>query len=174
MGLPNAVTSQLGELVVNKITLSCLPITPTALEFKSTGSAPLLSDVTALNGEVLSRSGANTLSAGYDDGMDAQIIKGSEAIIVNCSNLPLSKTCLNIKIVMHLEGIKSLATSTLLVPPMEKPVQIPPISFEKILTKVVNSDSIKLLPSYIGEGVRGYAGGGPLGALTAVFNKLGI
>lgn len=80
-----------------------MPITPTAFEFKATGSAPLLSDITMINGEIVSRLGGQIST--YDDGMDAQIVKGTEAIIINCTNLPPSSSCLSISIIMHLEGV---------------------------------------------------------------------
>lgn len=49
-----------------------------------------------------------------------------------------------------------------------------PIKFERLRSKSVLEDAIRLLPAYVTAGVSGYAAGGPVGALTAMFAKMGL
>lgn len=49
-----------------------------------------------------------------------------------------------------------------------------PVKFERVRARTVLDDVIQILPAYAMTGIQGYAQGGPMGALTSMFAKLGL
>jgi len=108
------------------------------------------------------------------DSADAMIIKGTEVTLLRFEGLPQDTVCAEIKYVYHLEGTPSMNLNTVLVTATEPVVMADPLKVERIRSKAIINDAIKVIPSIVSTGIQGYASGGPMGALTSLIAKLGL
>lgn len=87
------------------------------------------------------------------DSADSMVIKGTEVTLLRFEGLPPNTVCSEIKYVYHLEGTPSMNLNTVLVTATEPVVMADPLKVERIRSKAIINDAIKVLPSIVSTGI---------------------
>lgn len=156
--LPGALECTMQNLITNKVLISSMPITPEAFNFHTcrTLNPICISGANFVLG--MEEYDVNGVVDGeINDASDSGEIKGLEGVLLRFEGLPLSTISVEIKYVYHFEGTPSMNLNTILTSAQE-PISISdPVKFERVRSRTVMEDVIKILPAYAVSGIQGYA-----------------
>lgn len=151
-----------------------MPITPEAFNFHSCRVLSNINSNIRIGGGLYEFIGTGAVDMNPLDSADSAVIKGLECLMIRFEGLPPNTVSAEIKYVFHFEGTPSMNLNTVLTSAQEPIVMADPVKLERVRSKAILDDAIRLIPSYITTGMSGYAQGGPLGALTSMIAKLGL
>jgi hypothetical protein len=132
-----------------------MPITPEAFNFHSASVNSQITSNKFIGGGMyeLINSGFGAPDMEVTDSADAMIIKGTEVTLLRFEGLPPNTVCAEIKYVYHLEGTPSMNLNTVLVTATEPVVMADPLKVERIRSKAIINDAIRVLPSIVSTGI---------------------
>jgi len=142
------------NLITNKVLISTMPITPEAFNFHTSRQLDILTiglTQYVLGGEEYDVNGVVDVEP--KDSADSGEIKGLEGVLLRFEGLPISTSSVEVKYVFHLEGTPSMSLNTVLTSAQEPVSVSDPVKFERLRSRTVMEDVIKILPAYAISGM---------------------
>jgi hypothetical protein len=144
--LPEAVEYTVQDVITNALCINLKPVSPNAFAFHNSASSSAYSASASMTAGTAYGTGTDTISP-YPDSLSSMMTEGWDTVCLVANGLPANTTaCFEIKYIYHFEGTPSLVTGAgTMVPASEPQTSIDPVGHMNILSKVLSSESIRLV-----------------------------